>query len=305
MSRNEFKPFAIGEYANVLTQEEYEALPAVGAGYTAGIAKSEQLNKTWRQASVMSAVLGDFIAEQSGDDVLDDGNLAKLKSSLEKAIHQFLTNSDVDDRYFLQKGGTVGVNGVNSEGDVKSNKANTIVMQSSSEGGDKGYFIQNGDGVNIAFITAYSDGSVRINSLTAGNHNLSFNGVINSDQELKEMGVRVYGPNNPQPVSFPVTSVNNETGDITTSTANFASGWHKDNSTGLITQWGQFGSGSSNIETHNYPIPFPTASLSISGNLGTGVNEGNTVYLQLNDKSSFTSKVSGSSMGVSWIAIGY
>jgi len=305
MAKNEFKPFAIGEYANVLSQEAYEALPAVGAGYTTGVAKSEQLNKTWRQAAVMSAVLGNFIAEQSGDDVLDDGNLTKLKSSLEKAIHQFLTHSDVDDRYFLKKGGTVGVNGVDSEGDIKSNKANTIVKQSSREGGDKGYFIQNGDGVNIAFITAYSDGSVRINSLVSGNHNLSFNGKINSEQELTEAGIRVYSPNNPQPISFPVTSVNSSTGDITTATANIANGWHKDSATGLITQWGQFSSGSSNIETHNYPIPFPNAGVSISGNLGTGVNEGNTVYLQGNNKSSFTSKVSGSSMGVSWIAIGY
>lgn len=86
MAKNEFKPFAIGEYANVLSQEEYETLPAIGAGYTAGIAKSEQLNKTWRQSSVMVAALGELVSERIGEDVLDDGDLAKLLDQLKKAI---------------------------------------------------------------------------------------------------------------------------------------------------------------------------------------------------------------------------
>ncbi|WP_440530995.1 phage baseplate protein [Serratia marcescens] len=86
MAKNEFKPFAIGEYANVLSQDEYEALPAVGAGFTAGVAKSEELNKVWRQSSVMSSVLGDFIAINSGDDVLDDGDTNRILQSLIKAL---------------------------------------------------------------------------------------------------------------------------------------------------------------------------------------------------------------------------
>lgn len=86
MAKNEFKPFAIGEYANVLSQNEYESLPAVGAGFTAGVAKSEELNKVWRQSSVMSSVLGDFISINSGDDVLDDGDTSKVLQSLIKAL---------------------------------------------------------------------------------------------------------------------------------------------------------------------------------------------------------------------------
>ncbi|WP_392895171.1 hypothetical protein AB3M74_04850 [Serratia ureilytica] len=115
---------------------------------------------------------------------------------------------------FPLNGGNVGKDGVVSAGDIKSDKNNIIVKQATQAGGDKGYFIQNGDGANIAFITAYSDGSVRINSLTSGNHNLSFNGKINSEQELTEAGKRVYSPNNPQPISFPVTSVNGRTGAV-------------------------------------------------------------------------------------------
>lgn len=45
MAKNEFKPFAIGEYANVLSQNEYESLPAVGAGFTAGVAKVKNLTR--------------------------------------------------------------------------------------------------------------------------------------------------------------------------------------------------------------------------------------------------------------------
>ncbi|MGQ6111485.1 gp53-like domain-containing protein [Serratia sp. IR-2025] len=115
---------------------------------------------------------------------------------------------------FPLNGGNVGKDGVVSAGDIKSDRNNIIVKQATRAGGDKGYFIQNGDGVNIAFITAYSDGSVRINSLVEGNRNLSFNGRINSDQELSEAGQRVYSPNNPQPISFPVTSVNGRTGAV-------------------------------------------------------------------------------------------
>ncbi|WP_413503925.1 hypothetical protein [Serratia grimesii] len=106
MPKNDFKPFAIGEYANVLSQNEYEALPAVGAGFTSGIAKSEELNKVWRQSSVMAAVIGSFIAEQSGDDVLDDGNLAKIKDSLAKAIFSYSVGK-LDVRYIKKSGDTV------------------------------------------------------------------------------------------------------------------------------------------------------------------------------------------------------
>ncbi|MGP0843193.1 hypothetical protein ACJ8P1_25755, partial [Serratia sp. CY85266] len=92
MAKNEFKPFAIGEYANVLSQNEYESLPAVGAGFTSGVAKSEELNKVWRQSSVMSSVLGDFISINSGDDVLDDGDTSKVLQSLIKALSKPIIN---------------------------------------------------------------------------------------------------------------------------------------------------------------------------------------------------------------------
>lgn len=98
MAKNEFKMFAVNEDANVLSQEEYEALEALGTGFQSGIARSEQLNKVWRQASIMSAVLADFIATQSGNDVIDDGDLVKIRASLLKALLAYSTNQ-LDSRY--------------------------------------------------------------------------------------------------------------------------------------------------------------------------------------------------------------
>lgn len=98
MPKNEFKAFAVGENANVLTQTEYENLPAVTSGFQARIAESVQLNKVWRQASVIAAMLGQFTADKSGNDVVDDGKLDVLMNSFMKAL---LNNSteQLDPRY--------------------------------------------------------------------------------------------------------------------------------------------------------------------------------------------------------------
>lgn len=86
MPTNDFLPFGVAVGANVSTQAEYFSLSARANGFSAGTAASKQLNKAWRQSSVMSTTLAQFIADQSGNDVLDDGNLANLQTSLGLAI---------------------------------------------------------------------------------------------------------------------------------------------------------------------------------------------------------------------------
>lgn len=86
MATNDFLPFATGGGANVLSQSDYAALAAVGTGYQAGAAKSAQLNKTWRQSSIMAAVLGQFIANYSGQNAVDDGTTATLLANLQIAV---------------------------------------------------------------------------------------------------------------------------------------------------------------------------------------------------------------------------
>ncbi|MGQ6548305.1 glycine-rich domain-containing protein [Serratia sp. IR-2025] len=86
MAKNEFLPFGIGVNANVLTNDEYQALPGRASGFVSGVAKSKDFNKTWRQASVIASVVAQFIADNSGKDVLDNGDTATLKTNLEAAL---------------------------------------------------------------------------------------------------------------------------------------------------------------------------------------------------------------------------
>lgn len=97
MATNNFKPFGIGAGANVTSQADYEALAALLSGFQSGKASSAQINKAIRQATVMSYVLAQFIANSSGNDVLDNGDTATIITNLISALK---ANSAND---FLQK----------------------------------------------------------------------------------------------------------------------------------------------------------------------------------------------------------
>ncbi|HIA7159331.1 TPA: hypothetical protein ACWR4J_003232, partial [Escherichia coli] len=75
MAKNDFKAFATGKNANVMSQEEWEALPALLSGFTAGKAFSAQVNKVIRQASFIAAALAQFVSDKTQRDVLDNGDL--------------------------------------------------------------------------------------------------------------------------------------------------------------------------------------------------------------------------------------
>lgn len=75
MAKNDFKAFATDRNANVMSQEEWEALPALLSGFTAGKASSAQVNKAIRQASFIAAALAQFVSDKTQRDVLDNGDL--------------------------------------------------------------------------------------------------------------------------------------------------------------------------------------------------------------------------------------
>lgn len=75
MATNNFKPFATAANANVMSQTDWEALPALLSGFMAGKASSAQVNKAIRQASFIAAALAQYTANKSGQDVLDNGDL--------------------------------------------------------------------------------------------------------------------------------------------------------------------------------------------------------------------------------------
>ena len=87
MATNDFQTFAAGGGANVLTQAQYLALTSILAnGFSAGVAPSAQLNKVWRQSSIMSTVLAQFIVNTTGQNATDDGTTATLLANLTAAI---------------------------------------------------------------------------------------------------------------------------------------------------------------------------------------------------------------------------
>lgn len=86
MATNNFKPFATAENANVTSQADWEALPALLSGFTAGKASSAQVNKAIRQASFIAAALAQYTANKSGLDVLDDGDLNGFISKMGTAF---------------------------------------------------------------------------------------------------------------------------------------------------------------------------------------------------------------------------
>ncbi|EEG1033202.1 hypothetical protein GWF22_09495 [Salmonella enterica] len=86
MAKNDFKPFATGKGANVTSQLDWEALPALLSGFTAGKASSAQVNKALRQASFIAAALAQYTAGKSGQDVLDDGDLSGFIAKMSAAF---------------------------------------------------------------------------------------------------------------------------------------------------------------------------------------------------------------------------
>ncbi|NHB91814.1 phage tail protein [Photorhabdus cinerea] len=90
--RNDFKAFSISNDANVVSQEKYEESQSLQMGFPPENASTHVLNKVLRQSSIISSVVANFIAEQSGGDVLDNGDIAKLTAQLNEALEQKISN---------------------------------------------------------------------------------------------------------------------------------------------------------------------------------------------------------------------
>ncbi|WP_083451972.1 phage tail protein [Photorhabdus heterorhabditis] len=101
--KNDFKAFSIKDGANVVDQNLYENSPELQTGFPPIGLTTHVLNKTLRQSSTIASVVADFIATESGSDVLDDGNIAKLTAQLNKALEKKIT-TQVPDASLTQKG---------------------------------------------------------------------------------------------------------------------------------------------------------------------------------------------------------
>lgn len=82
----DYVPWATGVGANVYTPGVYQALATLGSGVEPGLADPQQANTTWRLSSMIAAAIANYISQQLGIDVLDDGNLSNLVSNLTSAV---------------------------------------------------------------------------------------------------------------------------------------------------------------------------------------------------------------------------
>ena len=84
--QNDFKPFAVGEGANVIEQSEYEKSGFLKEGFKKGMARSSEINKAIRQGSSIAAALARFAAAKTGEALLDNGDINTLCRQIETAI---------------------------------------------------------------------------------------------------------------------------------------------------------------------------------------------------------------------------
>lgn len=87
MAINQILPFGTGAGANVLTPADYTALGARSTGFQSGVAKSKEVNTPLRQSAFVAAMIGQFIADKSGIDVLDDGDVPGLVADFLLALN--------------------------------------------------------------------------------------------------------------------------------------------------------------------------------------------------------------------------
>lgn len=93
----DFLPFATSGGANVDSQANFLTASYRVNGFSVGLALPEQANKTWRQPTMMSAALANYISDVLNVFVFDDGNLNALIANFWQAI---LTGG-----YFVDIGG--------------------------------------------------------------------------------------------------------------------------------------------------------------------------------------------------------
>lgn len=86
MPSNDFLVFAGAGGANVVSQSTYASMAALAGGFVTGIAESNQLNKVWRQGSIMAAILGQLSADITGANSVDDGTTTTLLGNLLTSI---------------------------------------------------------------------------------------------------------------------------------------------------------------------------------------------------------------------------
>lgn len=97
MPVNEFLPFGLGAGANVATQATWANEVSRTTGFQAGVAKSAHANKVIRQSAFVAHVVAQMVADGSGFDALDNGDVATFKARLMAAVKAVAQTQGVSD----------------------------------------------------------------------------------------------------------------------------------------------------------------------------------------------------------------
>lgn len=84
---NDFLPFSPTDTGtNLLSQANYAIATDRTVGNQPGVASSQLVNKSIRQANVLASQLAQFVCNKTGSDMLDDGNLTNILDALTAAF---------------------------------------------------------------------------------------------------------------------------------------------------------------------------------------------------------------------------
>lgn len=95
MATSDFLVVAPGPSPNIVSQATYAANTAVTTGFVSGVAPSAIVNKSFRQSTVMAAVVAQFIADLTGVNSIDDGTTATLLANLKLATKGRILNVQI------------------------------------------------------------------------------------------------------------------------------------------------------------------------------------------------------------------
>lgn len=177
MATNDFLPFGGDGAANVIAQATYAALAQRTSGFQSGVAQSAQLNKVWRQSSIMSAVLAQFIADNSGANSVDDGTTATLLANLKIAasgrligVQVFTSSGTYNPTAGTRSVIAEGVGGGAGGGGASATAAGQVSAGSGGSSGTygKGRFITGFTGIPVTIGAGGTGGPAGANNGSAG-----------------------------------------------------------------------------------------------------------------------------------------
>ncbi|KQN56537.1 hypothetical protein ASE99_11030 [Serratia sp. Leaf51] len=336
MATNNFKPFGIGANANVTSQVDYEALAALLSGFQSGKASSAQVNKAIRQATVMASVIAQFIANSSGNDVLDDGNTALILTNFIAAMkansaNDFLQKSnnlsDVTDRVAarsnleLGNAATRNVGGVSGSVAAGDDGRITGALQKNNNLSDLGNASTARTNLGLGSTATLNVGVVA-GTVAAGNDS-RITGALQKNNNLSDLGNTGTARANLGLGSAATQTVGggaNQIPDMNYFTASLSTnGWAKFPN-GLIIQWGMAGQLTPSVPdaVGSFNISFPNRCLFMTehdqGNsakktviqIGYITNVGFTMYnLGVLDRAIPSGLQPPVTVTVPWFAIGY